>query len=94
MDYETGKNFEKVQALLEEHEQKLEYLMTKLAEKPLQKKPAAKPVEAVEEVEAEDEAVDDIVEQEYEEPTVRPKQKKRWGIRPAKEEDEEPGRIL
>ena len=94
MDYETGKNFEKVQALLEEHEQKLEYLMTKLAENPLPIKPVAKPEEPVEETKVEDEAVDDIVEQEYKEPTVEPKPKKRWGIRQKKEEDEEPARIL
>lgn len=95
MDYETGKNFEKVQALLEEHEQKLEYLMTKLAEKTVVKKPvvATKPVEPVKEEETEDEAVEDIVEQEYEEPTVKPKKKKRWG-RPTEEKEEEPARIL
>ena len=94
MDYETGKNFEKVQALLEEHEQKLEYLMTKLAEKPLAKKPIAKPVEAVPIVEEEDEAIEDIVDQEYEEPTVKQAPKKKWGRKQEEDEEEEPGRIL
>ena len=44
MDYETGKNFEKVQALLEEHEDKIKYLMIKLGERPVAKKPVVKTV--------------------------------------------------
>jgi len=99
MDYETGKNFEKVQALLEEHEQKINYLMIKLGEKTTTKtateKPAETPTEENQE-EAEKEAeqtVEEIVKQEHEEPTVKAK-KSRWGRKTKEEKDETPNRML
>jgi len=94
MTYETGKNFEKVQAMLEEHEQKINYLMIKLGEKAAAKKAGAKPTAPVETEEEEPEkekVLDEIVEQAHETPTVKTK-KKRFGR--TTEEDEEPGRIL
>jgi len=103
MDYETGKNFEKIQAILDEQEQKINYLMIKLGEKAGVKKPVkpvAKPVKPeVVETEPEtkepgEEAIEDIVDQEYKEPTVKtPKSTKRWGRKQA-DEEEEPARIL
>ena len=93
MTYETGKNFEKVQALLEEHEQKINYLMIRLGEKAAAKKAAEKPAAKPAKEPEEETAVEEIVEQELNEQPV-PKKKKIWQRNKEEGEEAEPARIL
>ena len=107
MDYDVGKNFEKIEAILADDAKRIEllekavkYLMAKAGAVPIPKPVAAKKAEVVEAQETEEEpeeeetVVEEIVQQEHEEPTIKQK-KKRW-IKKRVETGttEEPERIL